>query len=251
MIKGLQDVFGTIFPIIGAGSSDDFHFTKTYQYCQDKFLTKGTVGVLIGGQVHLGIGNKHGWKPLGKPRIVDKVDGHIIKTIDGKKASALYEEYFGEEAKALRSTQLSHMAILYPLGVYIEDENEYLLRNAIDILNDGSIVCHGEVPEGSEVHLMIGNKDSCKQAAIYAALQAKEALQGKIPKVVIIFESLARHKLLGRGAFKEVQMIKEVLGQEVPIIGMYSYGEISPFHSSKNIHKTHLQNESVVLIALG
>ena len=251
IIKGMQEVLGTFFPMFGAGSSDDFHFKKTFQYGQGEVMTTGAAGLLIGGQINLSIGSQHGWKPLGRPRIINQTDGHIIKTIDGKKASSLYEEYFGKEIEDLRAQQLGQMAILYPLGIYLEEDNEYLLRNAIDILNDGSIVCQGEVPEGSEVHIMLGNKDSCKQAARNAALEVRESLKGKNPKFVLIFESLARKKLLGRGAFQEIQLIKEILGPKTPLLGMYSYGEIAPFHSLQHIKKTHLQNASIVILAVG
>ncbi len=251
IIQGLQEILGTVFPIIGAGTSDDFRFQKTHQYCQDKFFTHGAAGLLIGGPVHLGLGTKHGLKPLGKPRVIDRIDGHIIRTIDGKRASSIYEEYFGNEAKNLRLQQLSHLAVLYPLGIYIEEEKEYLIRNALDILKDGSIVCQGEVPQGSEVHIMIGSKDSCKQAAVDAALEIRESLQGKRPKFIIIFECIARHRLLGHFAFKEIQMIQEVLGDDIPLIGMYSFGEISPFHSLEHVKKIHLQNETIAILAVG
>ncbi len=252
MIKGVQEILGTILPIVGAGSSDDFQFRRTYQYYQDKAMYNGAGGLLIGGQLNLGIANRHGWKPLGRPRVVNKVDGHIIKMIDGKKACNIYEEYFGEEVQNnRRSKQRSRMAIMYPLGIYIEGETEYLLRNAIDILNDGSIVCQGEVPEGANAHIMIGNKDSCMQAAVEAATEAKESLQGKKPQIVLIFECFTRHKLLGRDAFQEIQMVKEILGKDIPMLGMYSYGEISPFHPSDHVKKTHLQNESIVILAIG
>ena len=251
IIKGMQDVLGTFFPMVGAGSSDDFHFKKTFQYGPTEVMTSGAAGLLIGGQINLSIGSQHGWKPLGRPRIINQTDGHIIKTIDGKKASSLYEEYFGKEMEGLRAQQLGQMAILYPLGIYLPEDNEYLLRNAIDILNDGSIVCQGEVPEGSEVHIMLGNKESCKQAARKAALEVRKSLKGKNPQLVLIFESLARNKLLGRGAFQEIQLIKEILGPKTPLLGMYSYGEIAPFHSLQHIKKIHLQNASIVILAIG
>lgn len=251
IIKGMQEVLGTFFPMVGAGSSDDFHFKKTFQYGPTEVMTSGAAGLLIGGQINLSIGSQHGWKPLGRPRIINQTDGHIIKTIDGKKASSLYEEYFGKAMEDLRAKHLGQMAILYPLGIYLPEDNEYLLRNAIDILDDGSIVCQGEVPEGSEVHIMLGNKESCKQAARHAALEVKESLKGKEPQVVLIFESLARNKLLGRGAFQEIELIKEILGHKTPLLGMYSYGEIAPFNSLQHIKKTHLQNASIVILAIG
>jgi len=39
---------------------------------------------------------------------------------------------------------------------------------------------------------MIGNKESCKQAAFRAAEEAKENLLNKVPKLVVIFESMAK-----------------------------------------------------------
>ena len=251
LLRGLQDIMGNVFPIVGAGSSDDFHFSNTFQIFQDKVLTKSATGLLLGGQINISVAGRHGWKPLGKPRIITKVKKNIIREINDKKASHIYEEYFGELSKDLQSSQLGQVAILYPLGIFIEGSNEYLLRNAIDILSDGSILCQGNIPEGAEVHIMIGNKDSCKDAAIQAAKEAKKNLLGKKAEFIIIIESIARLKLLGRKAFQEIEYIKEIFGSSVPIIGMYSHGEISPFQSTGKIKKPLLQNESIVILAAG
>ncbi len=251
LLKGLQDIMGNVFPIVGAGCSDDFHFSNTFQIFQNNVLTQSATGLIVGGQIGIGVAGRHGWRPLGKPRLITKVDKNIIRTIDNKKAALLYKEYFGEEAKNLQSSQLGQMAILYPLGIFVEGSNEYLLRNAIDILPDGSIVCQGNVPENTEVHIMIGNKDSCKQAALQAAKEAKQNLLGKETKFIIILESMARLKLLGRKAFQEIQYIKGIFGQSVPLIGMYSHGEICPFQTTGKIKKPLLQNESIVILAIG
>jgi len=251
LIKGLQEVFGTLFCMAGAGSCDDFHFKKTYQYCQDMFLTNGACGLLIGGSLNFVAASRHGFRPLGRPRIVDRSQGNIIKTIDGKKAYSLYEEFLGEEASALRSKTFSPMATLYPLGIFLDEEKEYLLRNAVDILSDGSIVCPGEIPEGKQIHIMIGSKDSLRAAAHDCALEIQASFKGNPPKLVIIFESLLRYKLLGRGAYQEIQMIKEILGEHTPIVGMHSFGEVSPFHAREPFKKTHVQHETIVIIALG
>mgnify|MGYP001588095934 CR=1 FL=1 len=236
---GVQEVLGNNLPIIGAISSDDFNFKKTFQYSDQQILP-----------INVAIGSKHGWKPLGKPRIIDKVEGHIIKTIDGKPAAHIYETYFAEEAKNLRGTHLGAMAILYPMGVYLEEKGYYLLRNAIDILEDGSIVCQGEVPQGADVHLMIGSKDACKQAALEAAHEVRDGLFGRQAKLILIFESMTRYKLLSRSAIQEIQVIKDVLGHTTPLIGMYSAGEMAPFQTPNNQRNTHLQNESIVIVAL-
>ncbi|OGX08614.1 MAG: hypothetical protein A2Z88_01600 [Omnitrophica WOR_2 bacterium GWA2_47_8] len=251
ILKGIQDVFGNAFPIIGAGSCDDFHFKQSHQFCREKTMNNGACGFLIGGHTTIGLGTRHGWKPLGKPRFVDRVEHNVIKTIDGKPAASIYQEYFGEKANNLRSTRLGQMSILYPLGIYLPGEDEYLLRNAVSILADGSIVCQGEIPREAEVHIMLSNKESCIQATMDAAMQAQNNLKGTEPKLVIIFESLARHKLLGRAAFQEIKAIKEVFGYTAPLIGIYTYGEICPTRSLEDIDKMHVQNESITILALG
>ena len=250
LLKGVQEIFGNVFPLVGAGSCDDFRFEQTFQVFQDRVLRHAALGVMMGGQVSVGISGYHGWRPLGKPRLINKVDGNVIRTIDGKKASSLYEEYFEEEYENLHSTPLGQMSILYPLGIFVEGSREYLLRNAVNILDDGSIVCQGGVPENSVVHIMIGNKDSCKQAATQACEEAKQNLLGKKPQLIIIIESMARLKLLGRAAIQEIENIKKVFGTDVPIFGMYAHGEICPFQTVERIKKPYLQNESIVVLAI-
>jgi hypothetical protein len=49
--------------------------------------------------------------------------------------------------------------------------------------------------------------------------------------MAFVFDSISRNKLLGRKSEKEIQIIKEVLGKNVPFIGFYSYGEQAPLKS--------------------
>ena len=176
LLKSLREKLGQLSPILGAGSSDNFQYAKTYQYFQNEVLSNAAIAVVMGGQMNIGISSQHGWKPLGKPRIINKVDKNIIQEINGKKAISIYEEFFAEQAAALFSSRLNRMRVFYPLGFSVSDERKYLLQNVIEVLEDGSLVCQSDIPEGSEVHIMIGNKDSCKQAAHDAALARLKAV---------------------------------------------------------------------------
>lgn len=250
LLKGIQEILGKAFPVVGAGSSDYFRFAETYQYFEEKPLTRSAVALLIGGQLRAGVGSRHGWKPLGKPRKITKADENIIRSIDNQKACRFYEEYLGQELKNLHPKQLIEATAPYPLGIYLEGEKEYLLRNALDILEDGSIVAQGDIPQDSEVHIMISNKDFCQQAALRAAQEAKEALGGRPAKFILIFESLLRYKLLGRAAIREIQIIKEVFGTQIPLLGMCAYGEIAPLKSARLLGEACLQNGTLVIVAV-
>jgi len=249
-IRGIKDVFGGGFPVIGAISSDDFKYKQLNQFFQDQVLQNSTVGVLLGGASSIALGCKHGFKPLGKPRTITQVDGHLIRTIDNKPAVDIYKHFLGAQADQLKNVTLNSHAAMYPLGIYIEEDRQYLLRNIIDILQDGSIVCQGGIPQGAEVHLMISNKDSCHQSAVGAAEAVKNTLGGKQAKLILVFESLARHKILGRSVSGEMMAIREILGAKTPIAGMCSYGEIAPFGSLNNIKNIYLHNESILIVAI-
>ena len=248
-IRGCQEILGFGLPLIGAVSSDDFKFKKTHQFYQKQVFSNASVGLVLGG-INVAMGSKHGFKPLGKPRTITRASSNIIHTIDQKPAMHIYEEFMGAEAQQLKKGIFASHTALYPLGIYLEEERQYLIKNAVDILADGSIVCQGEVPQGAEVHLMIGNRDSCKQSAADAAQQVKDALGGRQAKLILIIESMARHKILGRLSFLEIQAIRDILGYTTPTIGMYTFGEIAPFASLNNIKNTHMQNESILILAI-
>ncbi|MFH1655880.1 MAG: FIST N-terminal domain-containing protein [Candidatus Omnitrophota bacterium] len=250
LTRGVQDILGKSFPLIGAAASDDFKFAKTYQYCQNNVFTNSATGVLLGGVFNFGFGVKHGWKPLGKPHVVTDAEGTLIKKIDHKPAIAMYEAYFGAEAQSLYKMKLSRIAVLYPLGINTPGEDEFILRNVIEADKDGALSCQGDVPVGAEINLMIGSKDSCIEAAKEAALEAKKALKEKPASLIIVFDSISRNKLLGRTAFEEIRSVKEILGRNSPLIGLYCYGEIAPLKALDYRGRSYFHNETIAILAI-
>jgi len=249
LLRGIKDVLGSSFPIFGGSSADNLRFFKTFQYFNNELLTNSLIGAVFSGENLFGIGVRHGWKPLGKPHTITEVKGNVIKKIEGKPAISIYEEYFGKSRKEIKNT-LIRMSIYYPLGLYVPGETEYLLRNALRIDEDGGLVCQGDASEGSDVRLMMGTKDWALEAATQAAEEAKSALQDKTIKGAIIFESVSRHKLLGRLTEKELSRIKEVLGG-VPILGICTYGEQAPLKSLEHYGQTYFHNETVAILTIG
>ncbi|MBF0512016.1 MAG: hypothetical protein HQL13_06785, partial [Candidatus Omnitrophica bacterium] len=94
-LRGIKESLGVIFPVLGAISSDDLKHKNIFQLYQDQILHHSAVGLLLGGTLNLELSSGHGFKPLGKPRIITKVDGPIIRTIDDKPAAFLYKHFLG------------------------------------------------------------------------------------------------------------------------------------------------------------
>ena len=249
LIKGLQSVLGLSFPFIGAGASDNLKFQQTYQYYDQRVLNKGTACALLAGKLNFGLGIKHGWRPLGKTRVITESSGNIIKKIDGQNACYLYEDYFAKTIKELKK-ELLRISILYPIGVHLKGESEYLLRNIISLNDDGSITTQGDVPQGSSIRLMIGTKESCLEAARQAAQQVKVKLRDKKAEFALVISSASRSYLLGRQAHSEIKIIREVLGRETPLFGFYSYGEYAPLGSINYYGQTYLHNQTIAILGI-
>ncbi|OGI63435.1 hypothetical protein A2818_00725 [Candidatus Nomurabacteria bacterium RIFCSPHIGHO2_01_FULL_40_12] len=254
IVRGVLDSLGAHFPVVGGASGDDFAFKKTYQYANDKVYSGAVVGLGLTGDFKIGIGVKHGWVPVGEPMKVTKSSGAIIHEINGAPAVKIYEDYFGaEEAKVLHTEALAKLAITYPLGMKVPGSDELLIRDPITVDEKGSITCAAEIPEGSEIRLMIGSREEAVKVAKNAAENAVAQLEGSAPKAVIIFNCIARNKLFGDKSGEEIAAIQEAVGKQVPLIGFYTYGEQAPLGGEvKNIEKCNsaFHNETVVIAVL-
>ncbi|MBI2174053.1 MAG: hypothetical protein HYU33_02515 [Candidatus Omnitrophica bacterium] len=132
VVRGICEVLGTSFLVVGGMAGDDMRFSKTYQYCKQRVLHNAVVGALLGGPICIGIGNAHGFAPISKPHRVTKAAGPIVYELDGQPAATVYEDYLGHESIAHMQKQgLSRQGIAYPLGWQADSSSPLLLRNVI------------------------------------------------------------------------------------------------------------------------
>lgn len=254
-VRGVLDILGEHFPVVGGAPGDDFLFKQTFEYKDNEVVSGAIGGIGLSGKFSVGIGVRHGWIPIGLTMKVTKSKGAVLQELDGKPAINIYEEYFGEKAAELRKEPLARMAITYPLGIKISGyEDEYLIRDPITVDEQGAITCAAEIPEGSEVRLMIGSKEKAIEAAEEAAKRVMNELGEQRPKFVFMFNCIAREKLYGQSANEEIKAVLDIIGRETPLIGFYTYGEQAPLGGEyKNREKcnTRFHNETMVLFAVG
>ena len=251
-VRGAQEVLGKNFPIMGGSAGDDFLFEKTYQYHDDKVLNDTVIGIGLSGEFSFGVGVRHGWQPIGLPMKVTKAEGAKLIEIDDRPALSIYEDYFGKKAEELTKEPIAKMAYTYPLGMSVKGSSELLIRDVVIANEKGEINCAAEIPQGVEIRLMLGDSEKAMQAAKEAAEGALAQLKGAKPKVIFVFNCIARWKLLGPKIGEEIKAIQEVLGKDVPLIGFYTYGEIAPLGGllgSECFSVFH--NETMTLLVLG
>jgi hypothetical protein len=255
VIRGILSQVGEDFPIVGGSAADNGNFLETKQFFQDTVVSDAVVGVGLAGNFKYSVGASHGWSVVGAPKTITEAEGTIIRTIDGNPAIELYAQYLGETlVHDLDDHVLGKVALSYPLGIRDTESNEMILRAPFSVTPDGAIVCGGEIVTGSSVQLMIGTKENVIAAAKKAAEMAMKDLSTE-PQACFIFCGHV-HRLLfahQEDAKQEIDVIKSIIGSEVPIIGFYSYAEQAPIHSiSSEVSKSSskLLNQSIVVVLI-
>ena len=187
---------------------------------------------------------------------VTKSHGAVVEELDNRPAISIYQDYFGEKAEDLKKEPLARMAITYPLGIKAPELDEYLIRDPITVDDKGAITCAAEIPEGSEIRLMIGSKEHAIEAAQEAARKLMKDFEaaGSKPKFLLMFNCIAREKLFAQKAKDEIDAVMEIIGRDVPLLGFYTYGEVAPIAGeSRDTAKinTRFYNETIVICAIG
>jgi len=85
----------------------------------------------------------------------------------------------------------------------------------------------GNIPEGAYVRLMKGNIDKLIDAASTAAFKIRKSLDNQ-PQLAILVSCVGRRIVLDDRVEEELEVIKDIFGDNTILCGFYSYGEISP-----------------------
>lgn len=256
VIEGLHQVMGTNIEIIGGYLGDDERFENTFQYYNGKVYKDAIPALLISGEngFETGIGVRSGFESIGNRFYCTDSENNIVKKFDEERALDLYREFLGEE----RSKRLPGICLEYPFGlidekVSIAGKDYFQLRCGLTVdREEGTITLAASIPKGSALTITTASRGEIINGAKLAALQAREALKNTVPQAILMLSCVGRKLVLGRRTQEEVDAVKEILGEDVPIIGFYTYGEIGPIDKMREeLAITRFHNETVVLWVLG
>ncbi|WP_379953258.1 FIST signal transduction protein [Dokdonia sp. R78006] len=243
LTKGMQEALPNVL-ITGGLCGDDARFEKTLA-SYNAAPKEGEIVVIgfYGETFEASFSIYGGWTPFGPERLITKSDGNILYEIDGKPALDLYKTYLGDKAKDLPGS-----ALIYPLNVRSKENDQSFVRTILNIDEEkNAMILAGDVPEQSKVQLMMTNMDSIASASETAALRAMEG-RNNPPQLALLISCIGRKLVLDQRIEEEVEEVMSVIGDDVVISGMYSYGEIAPFYGERSC-KLHNQTMTITLIS--
>ena len=229
--------------VTGALSSGDLNTGNTYQITGNQTGTGGVAAAFLRGNLKIGVGSDHGWDPVGNHFRVTRSRGFWLRTLDGRPASEAYANLFGYPARDWAFPPLSYLARLYPLG--IEQSEGMVVRAPIRVEADGSFRMNATIRDGIDAFLLVGSRASCERAARNATQQAVIQLGDKKPLLAIVLADIAWQMLLKAQPGIEIDAVQEILGEDVPIAGGYTLGQVV---SSSDGPKPKFLNQHMVVI---
>lgn len=249
ILQGISSVLGENLPVSGGTAGDDGKFKRTWQFAGKKILTDAAVAIGFSGDFKLGTGVRSGWMPIGLAIKVTRASGNILYELNGEPALKVFERFLGKHAN-----KLPEIGVEYPLGLVgrwgdVGEEDYCLLRATMSVnRKEGSISFAGEIPEGAMVNLTCGDISSVLQASKKAAQLAMTDLGDAKAAMIFCYSCMARKIVLGRRTREEIELIREVISPELPIVGFYTYGEYSRV---KRNGPSFLHNETATVSVIG
>lgn len=245
LVSGLTSILPKSVSVTGGLVGDGPDFKKTVVGL-DAVPTEGNI-ILIGfygSSLKVGYGSFGGWDTFGLERTITRSKGNVLFELDNKPALTLYKEYLGEQAAGLPSTGL-----LFPMKLDMKSDTDAskveVVRTLLGINEaDQSMTFAGDMPMGVHATLMKANFDRIIDGAHVAATASSELMTENVDLAILI-SCIGRKLVLKERIEEETEAVQSVFGENVPMAGFYSYGEICPVTPTENQCRLHNQTMTI------
>lgn len=240
VVRGAYQVTGARVPIVGCAAGTGPQLLDTHLFVEGRTLPRAVVAVWINSRRPLGVGVRHGWRPLGRPLLVTRAEGNMIYELDGRPALEVYLAERCAEIEIDREA-LSGKLMDRPLGLP-NSSGRYDVRHILGE-QDGGMRMFGYVPEQSVVQVMAGDASQLLGGARQAAVEAAAQLE-RAPRGSLVFSCAARVPVLGDRLGEEAREIFRAL-HGAPLCGLFTFGEFARVTGSTGFH-----NATVSILSL-
>ncbi len=239
IIESLQVVLGKQFPLFGGLAGDQARFQQTHQFFNQQVITDSIPILLFFGPLQFSYGMAHGWTPISQRGTISTVGKNSVDTINEKPALELYDYYLSGLTPSPE----------YPLAIFEKESDNFYLRAPVGCdLTTGQIHFLVDIPAQVDAQIAHASQADILNACETATRQALEHYPGERPAAALMFTCCTRRYLLGTRTEEETQIAQRLLPPDLPLAGLYSYGEIAPVTFQD---KGCLNHEAFVMLLLG
>jgi hypothetical protein len=244
VVRGAFHEAGTAVCFAGGGASDDLHFVRSAQFARGKAFADHTVAAALDLPGRIGAAARHGFHPYGPPTMVTRARGCHALELEYEQAFEVYRRTAADRGDEVTRESFATFAMFHPLGIPQAD-GDHVLRDPVTIEADGSLRCVGEIPDGSLVRVMESGPEDLLASARLAAEEARAAVGGPLGGA-LLFDCVSRFMLLGDRYGEELAAVRAGLGEDVPLLGCLTMGEVGALGSGA----PQFHNKTAAVLAL-
>lgn len=242
LLQTAQKAFGDNFLLCGGMAGDQWQFTGTKQFHNNKVLEpQQAVFLFMHGDINIASAISIDWQAIGEIGTVTRSEGNSIYEINHRPALKFFHDLLGEEIIPSNDN---------PVAVYNSEGHFQYLRTCFENFDPDTGTMHfiADIPQGSQVQLTVADRSRLVDGAITTTRKALQHFPNTPPSMALCISCGARRALLGSKTTQEIDAVRDVLGNDIPLIGFYSYGEIAPPQSNS---PSQVHNETFSIILLG
>lgn len=230
-LEELNDLLGEQCHFIGGGAGSISLKQQPCVFANCGLHEDAAVVCVIDKQINLGV--RHGWAPLAGPLVATQTEGNTILQLNWQNALEVYNQIVENDCGiALNKDNFAGIAQGYPFGILREKEDD-IVRDPLAIGENGAIVCIGEVPTNTVVHVLKGEPQALLNAARKAMIDSNGGTDFPIrADGTFVVDCITRTLFLHEQFADEMNIVCENLLIENPEqepFGILSLGEISSY----------------------
>ncbi len=229
LLSAVSAELGADVPVCGGMAGDQVRFDQTYQFCNGRVYSDAVPVLLFAGPLQVSTGVASGWEPMGDDHVATRVEGLVIHEIDGQPPRDLWMQYFG----SFEDTGNRNFFAVYPdEAPGAERSDEFYLGAPSHFQDDGSMVKLNPALQGARIRFAVATRDQILSGASTSSERAQASYGPETPDAALVFSCAARHLTLGTRVGDELGLMQKHIGEAIPAIGFYTYGEICPLPAS-------------------
>jgi hypothetical protein len=234
--------------ILGGAAGDTLTFERTCQFRDDRVASGSVAALLVGGAVAPEIAVTHGCRLIGTERHVTRTDGGFVCEIDGEPAWDFFRSYLPDGAESLEAMHVAHLLLAERVPTPDAGFGDFTVRVPIKLDRASrALYFAAGISSGTRVQLALRDATAVCERAIAAAQGIVARRAGERPFLVLQLDCAGRGALLFGDATSSrlVDPLRATFGDDVPWVGLHTYGEIAPVGG-----KTYFHNYTAVFCAL-
>jgi hypothetical protein len=180
---------------------------------------------------------------LEKSADVTKSQGHILMEANERPITDFFRDLGLTKAS---ETQYAMSSL--PFLLDYNDGTPKVSKIFIGLTPEKYAICGGAIPEGSTLHIAFSSKDD----VLYTTEEALSLLLGDIMDAsgVLMYSCISRGMTFGIEQFKEMELVRETIGESVPFLMAFSGGEICPTQVSDGKAINRFHNNAFIALLL-